>query len=83
MKQKLVTLSDDAYSIAVGMKNFSAFVRRATLATEEGGLELVERTQIPSVEMLAILLSRNQKANGFEDQTNQVLMMLISHFKDL
>tara|TARA_R110001632_G_scaffold78094_1_gene175469 strand:- start:118 stop:366 length:249 start_codon:yes stop_codon:yes gene_type:complete len=82
MKQKLVTLNDDAYRIAIGMKNFSAFVRRATLATEEGGLELVEATQVPSAQMIAILLARNQKKNGFDCPTNQVLMMLMSHFKD-
>ncbi len=83
MKQKLVTLCDEAHGIAVGMKNFSGFVRRATLATETGGLELVEATEVPSTQMIAILLARNQKENGHGCATNQVLMMLLSHFKDI
>jgi hypothetical protein len=83
MKQKLVTLCDESHGIAVRMKNFSGFVRRATLATEEGGLELVEATQVESVQMLAILLARNQKENGHGCPTNQVLMMMMSHFKDI
>ena len=83
MRQKLVTLDSRAYDIAKRMKNFSAFVRRATHATEEGGMELVEPTQIPSTQMLGILLARNQKENGYEDAVNNVLISLLSHFKDV
>lgn len=84
MKQKLVTLCDESHAVATGMKGrFSAFVRRAALAVDNGGLELVEPNELESVRMLAILLTRNQKENGFDDSTNQVLMMLMSHFKDL
>lgn len=83
MKQKLVTLNDEAFAIATRMSNFSAFVRRATLATEEGGLELVEPSQIPSAQLLAMLLARNQAANGFKDPVNDVLVSLISHFNNL
>lgn len=84
MKQKLVTLCDESHLVATQMSGrFSAFVRRAALAVDNGGLELVEPNELESVRMIAILLSRNQKANGFEDPTNQVLMMLMSHFKDI
>jgi|TARA_R110002110_G_C12875324_1_gene662101 hypothetical protein len=83
MKQKLVTLDSEAFNIASRMGNFSAFVRRATKATEEGGLELVEPSQMPASQMLAILLARNQKENGFNHSVNDVLISLMSHFKDL
>jgi len=83
MKQKLVTLNDEAFAIAARMSNFSAFVRRATLATEEGGLELVEPSQIPSAQLIALLLARNQAANGFTHSVNDVLISLMSHFKTL
>jgi len=81
MRQKLVTLDPRSYDIAVRMKNFSAFVRRATQATESGGMELVEPTQIPSVQMLSMLLARNQAVNGFNDPINDILISLMSHFK--
>lgn len=83
MRQKLITLDNRSFDIASRMGNFSAFVRRATQATEEGGLELVEPTQIPSTQMLSILLSRNQNVNGFKHPINDILISLMSHFKDL
>tara|TARA_R110001583_G_scaffold103507_1_gene250746 strand:+ start:247 stop:498 length:252 start_codon:yes stop_codon:yes gene_type:complete len=83
MKQKLITLSAEAFDIAARMPNFSAFVRRATLATQEGGLELVEPSQLPSAQLLGMLLARNQKVNGFNHSVNDVLISLMSHFKEL
>jgi hypothetical protein len=82
MKQKLVTLNAEAFAIASRMTNFSAFVRRATLATEEGGLELVEPNQLSSTRLLAMLLARNQAKNGFDHQINHTIVALMSHFKD-
>ena len=83
MKQKLVTLDAEAFNIASRMGNFSAFVRRATKAIEEGGLELVEPSQMSSSQMLAMLLARNQKENGFNNAVNDIIISLMSHFKDL
>ena len=82
MKQKLVTLNDEAFAIATRMSNFSAFVRRATLATEEGGLELVEPSQLPSAQLIGMLLARNQAKHGFNHAVNDVLVSLLSHFKE-
>lgn len=81
MRQKLITLDAQSFDIASRMGNFSAFVRRATKATEEGGLELVEPTQIPSVQMLSMLLARNQSEHGFKHPINDILITLMSHFK--
>jgi|SaaInlStandDraft_1057018.scaffolds.fasta_scaffold25807_3 hypothetical protein len=81
MRQKLITLDAQSFDIASRMGNFSAFVRRATKATEEGGLELVEPTQMLSTQMLSMLLARNQTEHGFKHPVNDVLISLISHFR--
>tara|TARA_R110000751_G_scaffold91215_1_gene178717 strand:- start:1023 stop:1274 length:252 start_codon:yes stop_codon:yes gene_type:complete len=83
MLHKMVTLCPASHDIAQRMKNFSLFVRRATLATEEGGLELVEPSQIPSVQMLAILLSREQEVNGFGTDVGLDISNLIQHFRNI
>jgi len=83
MRQKLINLDAESYDIAQRMSNFSSFVRRATKAIEEGGLELVEPTQIPSVQMLSMLLARNQSEHGFKHPVNDILISLMTHFKDL
>ena len=78
-----MTLDEDAWIIAKGMSNFSAFVRRATKATEEGGLELVEPTQLSSARMISMLLMREQKEHGFDTQVGADLLFLHAHFKNI
>lgn len=81
MQHKMVTLCNESHQIAKGMRNFSGFVRRATLATEEGGFELVEPSQIPTAQLLGMLLAREQKANGFGTECATEIMDLMAHFK--
>tara|TARA_R110002096_G_C14565830_1_gene720231 strand:+ start:256 stop:507 length:252 start_codon:yes stop_codon:yes gene_type:complete len=83
MRQKLITLDPASFAIAANMTNFSAFVRRATQATENGGLELVEPSQLSSTRMLSMLISREQKANGYETQVGEDLMKLLAHFRNI
>jgi hypothetical protein len=83
MLHKMVTLCPASHDIAKRMKNFSLFVRRATLATEEGGLELVEPSQIPPGKLLALLLAKEQKANGFETEVGLEILKLHQHFKNI
>ena len=65
------------------MKNFSLFVRRATLATEEGGLTLVEPSRIPPGILLALLLAKEQEANGFDTEVGLEILKLHQHYKNI
>tara|TARA_R110000823_G_C15941814_1_gene500554 strand:- start:453 stop:704 length:252 start_codon:yes stop_codon:yes gene_type:complete len=82
MMNKMVTMCSESYVIAQNMKNFSGFVRRATLASNEGGYELVDPALIPTSQCLAIVLSRNQKENGFDHALNDVLLSLMHTLKE-
>lgn len=83
MLHKMVTLCPKSHDIAQRTHNFSAFVRRATLAIEDGGLELVEPSQLSSIRMISMLISREQEANGFETQVGEELFSLLAHFRNL
>lgn len=75
MRNKLITLDDESYEISKRMGNFSAFVRTATKATEEGGLTLVNPAEMPTMQCLAIVLNRSQVA-GQTDRVNILLEMM-------
>tara|TARA_R110000824_G_scaffold382899_1_gene576210 strand:+ start:345 stop:584 length:240 start_codon:yes stop_codon:yes gene_type:complete len=77
MRQKLITMCDASFEASKRMNNFSAFVRRATLGTDN----MVELESINSVQLLAIVLARNQKENGFDDVNNDLILQLIKELK--
>jgi len=78
MRNKLITLDEESFAISKEMKNFSSFVRMATKATREGGVDLVNPATMPTMQCLAIILNRFQTDEMFEEAT-----LILSLMRDL
>jgi len=79
VRNKLITLDEESFAISKEMKNFSSFVRMATKATREGGVDLVNPATMPPMQCLAIVLGRFQTEERFEEA--QMVFNLITELK--
>jgi len=68
MKQKLITLDDEAFALASKQRNFSQWVRMALKATDTGGLELINPLTVSPMQALSIALNKLQTQLGFEHE---------------
>ena len=57
MRNKLITLDEESFAISKEMKNFSAFVRMATKATRDGGVELINPSEMTTMRCLVMAFS--------------------------
>jgi len=77
MRNKLITLDEESYAISKQMKNFSSFVRMATKATIEGGVELVNPQEMTTMRCLVMAFNRLQaKDEGNSERVDQLLAIM-------
>jgi len=68
MRQKLITLDEESFTLASKQKNFSGWVRMALKATDTGGLELINPLTVSPMQALSIALNKLQTIHGFEHE---------------
>ena len=77
MRNKLITLDEESYAISKQMSNFSSFVRMATKASIEGGVELVNPSEMSAMRALVIAFNRLQlKDGGNSDRVDAILSIM-------
>jgi len=77
----MITLDDESIAIAKEMNNYSAFVRMATKATRDGGLELVSPGEITAMKALVIAFNRLQKKDGYNSERVTTLLDIIADLR--
>ena len=68
MRQKLITVDEESFGIAKRMLNFSAWVRMALKATVQGGVELVNPSELDLIQCLGMAQTRLVDKYGFDDE---------------
>lgn len=77
MRNKLITLDEESFAISKQMPNFSSFVRMATKASIEGGVELVNPSTMTAMRALVIAFNRLQaKDGGNSERVDQILSIM-------
>jgi hypothetical protein len=81
MRNKLITLDEESYAISKEMKNFSSFVRVATKATRDGGLELVNPSEITAMKALVIAFNRLQLKDGGNSPRVDAILSIMNELR--
>mgnify|MGYP003661119235 CR=1 FL=1 len=81
MRNKLITLDEESYAISKEMKNFSSFVRVATKATRDGGLELVNPSELTAMRALGIAFSKLQMKDGGNSSRVDALLKIMNELR--
>jgi hypothetical protein len=81
MRSKMITLDEESWAISKEMKNFSSFVRIATKATRDGGLELINPSEITAMKALILAFNRLQTIDGGNSPRVLAIMQIIDDLK--
>lgn len=81
LRNKLITLDEESFAISKEMKNFSSFVRMATKATREGGVELINPSEMTTMRCLVMAFNRLQLKDGGNSERVDAILSIMNELR--